>query len=143
MDHKLISIVMVDDHDIIRNAYKKLLEGSGHFSVIADFGDGVKAIEEIIRLKPDIVLMDMNMAPLSGFTVTESIIKQDTGIKIIGLSVKNQPVYAKHLLQLGAKGFLTKTSTIEEIIDGILEVHHGNTYICREITNQMKEANNH
>jgi DNA-binding NarL/FixJ family response regulator len=142
MNKALITVVLVDDHKIIRNLYKKYLESSQHFSVIADFEDGVTAIEALKTLTPDILLVDINMSPVNGLYVTENVLKNNPAQKIIGLSVKNQPAYAYHMLELGAKGYLTKTSPIEEIIEGILEVYNGKTYICNEVTKKIELEDN-
>lgn len=137
MNKTPISIVLIDDHKIIRNLYRKYLESYQQFTVIADYEDGVTAIEAIKTLMPDIILVDINMSPVNGLYVTENVLKNNPQQKIIGLSVKNQPAYARHMLELGAKGYLTKTSPIEEIIEGINEVYIGNTYICKEVMKKI------
>lgn len=142
MNKEPLKIVLVDDHKIIRNLYKKHLESTKLFTIIADFEDGVTAIEEIKNLSPDIILVDINMSPVNGIYVTEKILQNNPDLKILGLSVKNQPAYAKHMIQLGAKGYLTKTSPIEEIVNGILEVHNGKTYICEEVRKKMDAEDN-
>lgn len=142
MNNALISVILVDDHKIIRNLYKKYLESSQQFTVIADFEDGVTAIEAVKTLTADILLVDINMSPVNGLYVTENVLKNNPEQKIIGLSVKNQPAYAHHMLELGAKGYLTKTSPIEEIIEGIKEVHKGKTYICKEVMKKIESEDN-
>ena len=142
MNKELIKIILVDDHKIIRNLYRKHLESTELFTVIADFEDGVTAIEEVKSLTPDIILVDINMSPVNGLYVTENILRNNSSLKILGLSVKNQPAYARHMIQLGAKGYLTKTSPIEEIVAGILEVHNGKTYICEEVRKKMDAEDN-
>jgi DNA-binding NarL/FixJ family response regulator len=79
------------------------------------------------------------MSPLNGYSLTEKILDILPSIKVIGLSVSNQPKYASRMLSLGAKGYLTKTSSLEEIYRGIKEVNAGNVYICEEIRKQLTE----
>ena len=140
MNNEPIRIILADDHKIVRESWKALLENNPRFKVIADCDNGSDAIAETTRLNPDIVLVDINMSPLNGFSVTESIAKIIPPVKVIGLSVNNQPKYALKMLELGASGYLTKTSSLEEILRGIMEVHEGNIYICDEVKRFMPPA---
>jgi two-component system, NarL family, invasion response regulator UvrY len=128
---------LVDDHKLVRQSWKMLLESNPRFQIIADFDNGESAIEEARQLVPDVMLVDINMSPINGFAVTERLMETTPTIKIIGLSVNNQPKYAVKMMQLGAKGYLTKTSSLEEINHGIIEVHKGELYICEEVRKNM------
>lgn len=83
--------------------------------------------------------MDINMTPISGFEATEKIRRVSPGSKVIGVSMHSQPAYAKKMLQIGARGYVTKNSSKEEMIAAILEVQAGNKYICDEIKNNISE----
>ena len=137
MSNEPIRIMLVDDHQIVRQSWKSLLENNPRFKVIADCDNGESAIEQAEKLIPDIMLVDINMSPLNGFAVTERIMETTPSIKIIGLSVNNQPKYAIRMIELGARGYLTKTSSLEEINHGIIEVHKGEFYICEEVARNM------
>lgn len=137
MSNDPIRIILVDDHKLVRESWKILLESNPRFRVIADYENGHSAIEDAERLTPDVMLVDINMSPMNGFTVTEQILELLPSIKIIGLSVNNQPKYAVRMIELGARGYLTKTSPLEEINHGILEVYSGEFYICDEVRRQM------
>ena len=132
-----IRIMLVDDHQLVRESWKMLLEKNPRFHVIADCANGQMALEQILTLRPDIMLVDINMSPMNGFAITKSVLDILPSIRIIGLSVHNQPKYALRMMELGAKGFLTKTSTLEEINHGILAVHKGESYICEEVRKNM------
>ena len=132
-----IRIILVDDHKLVRQSWKMLLENNPLFIVIADCDNGELAIEQAQKLVPDVMLVDINMSPLNGFEVTERIMETTPSIKIIGLSVNNQPKYAAKMMELGARGYLTKTSTLEEISYGIIEVDRGELYICEEVRKNM------
>ena len=140
MKDKPIRIMLVDDHPLVRESWKLLLEHSPRFQIVADFSAGAEALEQLPSIKPDILLVDINMSPMDGFTVTKNAVSLQPELRIIGLSVHNQPKYATRLLQLGAKGFLTKTSSLEEITQGILAVYNGKVYICEEIKRNMPPA---
>jgi len=137
MSNKKIRIILVDDHEIVRQSWKMLLENNPLFEVIADCDTGFDAIRLARELVPDILLVDINMSPLSGFAVTERVVEAVPTVKIIGLSVSDQPKYATRMLELGAKGYLTKTSSLEEINQGILEVYQGGQFICEEVARNM------
>ena len=132
-----IRIIMVDDHDLVRNAWIKVLEINPEFKVVADCDNGQTAIELARDLVPDILFVDINMAPVNGFMVTEKVSGEMPSIKIIGLSVNNQVTYANKMIGLGAKGYLTKTSPLEEVCHCIREVLKGNLYICEEVKKSM------
>jgi DNA-binding NarL/FixJ family response regulator len=133
MSNAPIRIILVDNHQLVRESWKILLENNPRFEVIADCDNGHSAIEHARKLSPDIMLIDINMSPFNGFAVTEQIIEKIPSVRIIGISVSNQTKYATDMMKLGARGYLTKTSPLEEIIHGILEVHRGELYICKEI----------
>lgn len=137
MENDSIRIILVDDHKLIRESWKMLLEKNSDIEVIADCDNGYRALELSTDLLPDILLVDINMSPINGFSLTEKITETLPSIKVIGLSVSNQPKYASKMIQLGAKGYLTKTSSLEEIQRGIKEVCSGEIYICDEIKSQI------
>jgi DNA-binding NarL/FixJ family response regulator len=125
---------------MVRESWKMLLENNPRFQVVADCDNGFAAIEFAKDLKPDIILVDINMTPLNGFNITEKIMELTSSVKIIGFSVSNKSRYATRMLELGAKGYLTKTSPLGEIHQGIIIVHEGEFYICEEIKKHMSHS---
>jgi len=134
-----ITILIADDHKLIRETWAFILSSDPRFKVLADCGDAETAVEIAKTQKPDIVLMDISMVPFSGFEATEKIRKLSPSSKIIGVSMHSQPAYAKKMLQAGAMGYVTKNSSREEMMKAILEVHGGRKYICDEIKNIISE----
>jgi DNA-binding NarL/FixJ family response regulator len=134
-----VSIMIVDDHKLIRETWSFILGSDERFEVIAECGDPELAIDLARQLKPNIVLMDINMSPLSGFDATEQIRKDSPQTKIIGVSMHSQPAYARKMLQVGAQGYVTKNSSKDEMVKAILEVDKGNKYVCDEIRNIISE----
>lgn len=131
--------MIVDDHTLIRETWSFLLGRDEKFEVIAEVGDGQRAIEIARDKRPNIVLLDINMAPLNGFDVLKMIRKLSPGSKVIAVSMHSQPAYAKKMLRLGAKGYVTKNSPRQEMVDAIMDVTAGNTYICQEVKNILSE----
>ena len=132
-----IRIILVDDHQLARESWRMLLGYDERFSVIHETGNGQDAIEHANKLEPDIMLVDINMEPVNGFEVTQKVLEKNPEVKIIGISVNNHPSYAHHMLELGAKGFLTKGSSFDEITQAIEEVHKGERYVCKEVRNMV------
>lgn len=140
MHNKPIRVIIVDDHDLVRQTWRMLLHDHKTIDVIKECASGLEAIHEAEACSPHVMLMDINMAPVNGFEATKKILKTCPHIKIIGVSVNNQPSYARNMMQLGAKGYVTKNSSKEEMVHAIHEVMQGKTYICREVLEKMKEA---
>lgn len=134
-----ITVLIVDDHTLIRETWSFLLGRNENFEVIAEVGDGQRAVDLARDKRPNIVLLDINMTPLNGFDVLKLIRKQSPGSKVIAVSMHSQPAYAKKMLRMGAKGYVTKNSPRQEMLDAIMEVQHGNTYICQEVKNILSD----
>ena len=140
MTNDLIRIIIVDDHQQVRETWKMILNFHPRFSVVAECASGAAAIDVATSIQPDIMLMDINMSPVNGFEATRKIMKQSPKVKIIGISINNQPTYARNMMQLGAKGYVTKNSSKEEMFEAILTVHEGKTFICHDVKNKMDDS---
>lgn len=134
---KKITILLVDDHRMVRDMWAFILNSDERFRVVSSAGSDDDVTRLTRRLWPDIVLMDIAMTPVDGFELTEKICALKDAPKVIGVSMYSMPAYAKKMLQAGAKGYLTKNSSKEELIYAILEVSSGKRYICEEIRNYL------
>jgi DNA-binding NarL/FixJ family response regulator len=141
-----ITILIADDHKLIRETWTYILNSDERFDVVAECGDAEQAVELAKELAPNIVLMDINMPPFNGFEATEQIRKISPDTKVIGVSMHSQPAYAKKMLQVGARGYVTKNSSKEEMFKAIIEVYNGKKYVCDEIktiiSDQLLDDNN-
>lgn len=140
MQNGSINVIIVDDHDLVRQTWRMLLHNQNSINIIKECCSGTEAIREAATSNPHVMLMDINMNPVNGFEATRKILQTAPHIKIIGLSINNQPSYARNLMQLGAKGYVTKNSSLDEMVKAIHEVMKGKTYICREVLQKMKES---
>jgi len=131
--------MIVDDHTLIRETWSFLLGKNENFEVVAECGNGERAIELARDKRPDVVLLDINMSPMSGFDVLKQIRKFSPGSKIIGVSMHSQPAYAKKMLRLGAKGYVTKNSPRSEMMEAITEVSNNRVYVCQEVKNILSD----
>jgi DNA-binding NarL/FixJ family response regulator len=134
-----ISIILVDDHKLIRDSWSFILNSDPRFKVIGETSNGEEAVEIVKTLKPDIVLMDVNMAPVNGFDATKQIISYSPGTKVIAVSMHTMPAYAKLMMQIGAMGYVTKNSSKDEMIKAIIEVSSGRKYVCDEVKNILAQ----
>ena len=140
MEREKIRVMIVDDHEMVRETWKLLLHNHAGIDVVSECASGQEAISMAPSLLPDVILMDINMAPVNGFEATRKILIECPRIRIIGVSVNDQPTYAKNMMQLGARGYVTKNSSREEMVTAILEVMKGNNYVCREVWVKMNEV---
>jgi two-component system invasion response regulator UvrY len=129
----MVRLIIVDDHFHVRQAWSLVLNQAPRIDVIAQCCNGEEAIDAAGRLKPDVMLMDINMAPVNGIEATRRIRQSHPEIKIIGVSVQAERSYVNEMLRSGAHGYVTKNSSSVEMIKAIEEVLAGRTYLCEEI----------
>lgn len=130
---KNTTILIADDNAYMRETLRFLLTRVEEYALVGEAVSGQEAISKAAELNPDIILIDINMAPINGFEATRKIIKANSKARIIGLSVHRQRSYAQNIISLGAKGYLTKSSPPREIIKAIQTVIEGGEYICEEL----------
>lgn len=136
---KTISIILVDDHKLIRDSWAFILNIDARFTVVGETSNGEEAVEMVKKLRPDIVLMDVNMSPVNGFDATKLITRHSPSTRVIAVSMHTMPAYAKRMMQHGAMGYVTKNSSKDEMIRAILEVSEGRKYICDEVKNILSQ----
>jgi len=130
-----ITILLVDDHKLIRESWNIVLSTDPRFEVVGETSDVQQAVELATRFKPQIILMDINMAPVNGFEATKMVLNQSPQSRVIGISMHSMPAYARRMFQMGARGYVTKNSSKDELFLAIEDVLAGNKYICEEIKN--------
>jgi len=134
-----ITILLVDDHKLIRESWSFILNSDTRFQVIGETDNADVAIEIAKEKKPKIVLMDINMTPVNGFEATKLVRKFSPGSKVIGISMHSMPAYARRMLQMGAMGYVTKNSSKDELLTAIMEVNSGKKYVCDEVKNILAQ----
>jgi DNA-binding NarL/FixJ family response regulator len=139
MNERKIRIVIADNQKLVRQGYRLFLETNEAIEVIGECANGAETIEKADRLSPDIILLDMAMSPVNGFEATRKICQAISTVKIIAIAADARPSHVQNLLRLGAKGYLSKNSSPEEMLEAILAVAKGKTYICKEIKKQMPQ----
>jgi DNA-binding NarL/FixJ family response regulator len=132
-----INVLLADDHTIVRDGLRALLEANPDIKVIGDAANGKEAVDQVEKLDPDIVVMDISMPDMNGILATRRIMENKPGIRIIVLSMLGTADNVFHALQAGAKGYLLKESAGREVVEAVQTVYAGEMYFSRPITNTM------
>ena len=127
-------ILLVDDHEIMRNGIKSLLESEDDLEVVAEASDGREGVLMARRHRPDVVMMDISMPNLNGVEATRQIVEAGDGCKVLILSMHRDPRFVAGVLEAGARGYLVKTCTAQEMVSVIRLVNQGRTYLSPEVT---------
>ncbi|MBL7749324.1 MAG: response regulator transcription factor [Chitinophagaceae bacterium] len=132
-----ITIMLADDHALIRQAWSFMLNADKRFKVIAQCSNGEEAIEKARLHHPDIIVIDINMPGITGVEAVKEIKKVSPRSRILAASQHVHQGYVSAMIAAGANGYLTKTSEMEEMFTAILEINDGGQYICREIKDKL------
>lgn len=124
-----IQVMIADNHSMIREGLKQLLELEGEFKVIGEACDGVDCIEKLKKVKPDILLLDINMPNMNGLEVIEKMKESDCNVKVLVLTVHNEVEYLLKAVDMGVNGYLLKDSESTELKQAIISVMNGEDYI--------------
>ena len=142
---KPIRILLADDHPLVRRGLVACLARHRHLEIVGEAGDGSEALAKIRELKPDLVLLDIDMPHTSGLAVTGIVRKELPQVKILILSMHQHPDYVLRIIQSGAHGYVLKGSPIEQLVQAIESVNAGeacfNPEIARLALNQFIGGN--
>jgi DNA-binding NarL/FixJ family response regulator len=134
-----ITILIADDHQLVREAWALVLEVDARFKVLETCGTAESAIFSAEELKPNIVLLDINLPGMSGIEAVPMINEASPHSRIIGVSLYTSPKFVRKMMQHGAYGYVTKNSSITEMKAAILSVQAGEKYICHAIKEIITE----
>ncbi len=138
----MISILVADDHGIVREGLRRLLEAEPDLKVVAEAEDGREVLIEVERHRPDIVVLDITMPRMGGLETLERLRTDHQGAKVILLSVHNDPPFIQSAIGLRADGYVLKNGRAAEIVTAIREVMNGGSYfspaVAREIVEQVR-----
>jgi DNA-binding NarL/FixJ family response regulator len=133
-----IRVVLADDHSVVRAGIRAFLESSGGITVEAEAGDGRQAVQLAADLKPDVVVLDIQMPVMNGIEATRAIRAQGLPVGILILTAYDDPPYIQALLKAGANGYLLKTAPPDEIIAAVVEVNQGRQVIDRLLSSSIE-----
>ena len=134
---KKTTIVLVDDHAVVRAGVRRLLEQEPLFEVIGEAESGEKAYQILAGLKPDVMVMDLSMPGMGGLEAIRRILMRYEKAKILVLSMHEDLSFANQALKLGAKGYLTKNTLADDLVKSIETVTQGDVFLSDEIAKKM------
>ena len=137
---KEIKIALVDDHALFRNGLRGLIDGIDGCQVVAEASDGTEFLESKEAMAADVVFMDIAMPTLSGDKATALALERNPQLKIICLSMFGDEKYYSSMMEAGAKGFLLKDSSIDEVFAAIKAVMNDEEYICKAVMQALSGA---
>jgi len=126
--------MLADDHAVVRDGLRALLEGGNDLQVVGVAGNGREAVSEALRLRPDIVIMDIAMPELDGVEATRRIVERSPETRVLILSMYLSAEHIYRALQAGAQGYVLKESAGEEVVDAIRALRAGKRYLSHRIT---------
>ena len=135
----MISILLVEDHILVRDAWKEVLSKIDAFKVIGESDCIDDAYAKIMDLRPDIILTDINLRGKNGVDLITKITNTLANPKIIVVSMNDECSFIKKMFSIGIKGYVTKFSPQADLIEGIKKVYLGENYLCSNITNSLLE----
>ena len=132
-----IKVFLADDHAVVRDGLRFILEADDDITVIGEAADGRKAVDEVLKLKAAVVIMDIAMPNLNGIEATQQILKTLPGVKVIILSMHSSSEYVSRALTAGAVGYLLKESAGKEVVKAVKTVYLGHRYLCQKISESL------
>ena len=134
-----VTVMIADDHPLVRSGLRILLERSGEFEVVAEASNGDEAIDLAVRHKPDVILLDVGMPRLSGPDAARSILQKIPVSRIVMLSMHSDEAYVLRALKAGARGYLLKVSPEADVLEAVRAVAAGKTYFSPSIKKLLVE----
>lgn len=139
----MIRVLLADDHPVVRSGYLRLLDQAGDIQVIAEAGDANAAYAAFTTHQPDVVVTDLAMPAGGGLELLRRVLLRDAQARALVFSMHDAPVLVRRALQAGARGFLTKASPPECLVDAVRELHAGRRYLGRELSPSLLDRHPH
>jgi DNA-binding NarL/FixJ family response regulator len=136
---EMTTIVLADDHQVVRQGLRALLEADAHLHVVGEAGDGLEAVRLIERLHPDLLVLDMMMPGLNGLEVTRQVKKRAPKTRVVVLSMHKDESYVLEALKNGAAAYVLKDSSADELIKAVYEAAADRHYLSPPLSNSAIE----
>ena len=134
------TVVLADDHHLVRQGLRVLLEAEGDFGVIGEEADGLKVVGLVERLRPNVLVLDVQMPGLNGLEITRQIVQRGLRTRVVILSMHANETYVLEALRQGAAGYVLKDATPAEVVEAVREVGAGRRYLSRALSEHAIEA---
>jgi DNA-binding NarL/FixJ family response regulator len=135
-----ITIFLADDHTVVRDGLRFVLEAEPDFEVVGDAADGREAVRRVARLCPDVAIIDISMPELNGIEATQQILELCPATQVIVLSMHIAPEYVFRALRAGAQGYILKESAAVEVIKAVRAVSAGKRYLSQKISDMVVDS---
>jgi two-component system, NarL family, response regulator NreC len=136
----VVSIILADDHHIVRKGLQAILSGENDFQIVGEAGDGLETVEKVEQLQPDILVLDIMMGGINGLEVTRQLSKKCPKTGIVILSMHSNEAYVLEALRSGARAYILKDNTTEDLVRAIREVAAGRRYLSAPLSERAIEA---
>lgn len=135
-----IKLMLVDDHAIVRSGFRRLLEQEPHLHIVAETDNGERAYALYVKEAPDVVVMDLSMPGMSGFETIRRIVARDPAARILVFSMHEDAMRAERAIQLGARGYVTKSNPPEVLSKAIVEVAAGKLFLSADVAQAIAQS---
>jgi DNA-binding NarL/FixJ family response regulator len=132
-----LSVLLVDDHAVVREGYRRLLEREDDIEVVGEAEDAAAAHAAFCRLKPQIVVMDITLPGTTGIEAMRRMLAHDPSARVLIFSMHEEAIFASHALQAGAFGYLTKASAPDALVQAVHSIASGQKYVSADIAQKL------
>ncbi|MGN6554356.1 MAG: response regulator [Verrucomicrobiota bacterium] len=134
-----IKIILADDHNLIREGLRSLVQADNGVEIIGEAEDGIRAVQLAKLLKPDVAVLDILMPQLDGLEATRQIVRDAPSTRVLILSSYSSDDYVKRILEAGASGYLLKNTAGNDFLKAIREVDRGNAFFSPEVARRLRD----
>jgi DNA-binding NarL/FixJ family response regulator len=135
-----VKLLVADDHEVVRNGVRSLLEAQPGWQVMAEASNGREAVEKAKRLKPDVAVLDIGMPSLNGLEAARQMLRNDPRIKVVILTMHESENLIREVLKVGARGYVSKTDAIRDLVTAINAVRSGLTFFTAKVDEIVLEG---
>lgn len=133
----MIDVLLVDDHAVVREGYRRLLERTEDIRVVAEAGSGEEAYRLFCELRPSLVIMDISLPKMSGIEVTRRIIAREPNARVLVFSMHEDVVFSSRALAAGAKGYIAKSAAPSVLIEAVRKIASGQAYVDHPLAQKL------
>ena len=137
---KKIRVILADDHGLVRQGFRRILEDDPRISVVGEASTGLAAVKLAKETRPDVAVMDLSMPELGGIEASAEILKELPDTKILVLSMHSDPAYVRRAFEIGAKGYLLKNAIEVDLTRAVIALAEGGAYMSPGISNIVIES---
>ncbi|MBN9661903.1 MAG: response regulator transcription factor [Acidobacteria bacterium] len=137
MSSKKITILLADDHSVVRQGFRRILESQSDMEIVGEASNGREAIERATMLSPDVVVMDVAMPELNGIEATRRLMESSPRTRVLALSMHKDAVYVREILRAGARGYLLKDAIDADLLAAVRSIARGEGYLSPAIADAV------